>query len=162
METERFGNPNVFRAFDKAQKTMSHNVSIYSDEKEWWWSADVLNPENGDKKYSFDERTGILMRSTGVLSDRKMIFEHDIRRIEEEEEEGDIRRHYVCTWIKEWTMFAWLMIEDREYQSYLDFGISALDEPMFWTYPVGQEEEFDICGNIYERTDLMSLSPKER
>ncbi len=63
--------------------------------------------------------------------------------------------HYsVMTWIEEWKMFGWLMMD--EYASYLNDGVECLDESMFWTYNAGNEDPVMICGNIHDNPELLS------
>lgn len=49
------------------------------------------------------------------------------------ETEGRKKYQYVCTWIQEWGIFAWLGYPG-EYGDYKLFGISALDESMKESY----------------------------
>lgn len=91
-------------------------------------------------------------------SNNKPIYEGDIRREEIPEADGDRRYYYVCTWIKEWSMFAWLSITDGEYDKYISEGAEALDTTMYWTYPAGSDNDqsrITVCGNIYQNADLL-------
>lgn len=60
----------------------------------------------------------------------------------------------VMTWITEWSMWGWLMID--EYKEYMDAGVQSLDETMFWTYNADRDEEVMICGNIHQNQDLIN------
>lgn len=84
------------------------------------------------------------------------IYESDIRREEIEEDDGDRTFYFVCTWIEEWSMFAWLSVTDGEYQKYLEKGAESLDTVSYWTYPVGSDApETIVCGNIYTHPHLL-------
>ncbi len=86
----------------------------------------------------------------------KEIFSGDIRREEIELDEGDEREYYVCVWINEWSMFAWLHLIG-EYQTYLDKGTESLDTGLYWTYPLDKDEENKIivCGSIHDNKELL-------
>lgn len=100
--------------------------------------------------------TGILMKCIGLQdSNKKWIFEGDIRREEVEEEDGDRRYYLICTFIEEWSMFAFLNYTNGEYDLYLNQGVSALDSTMYWTYPTEDGGCGTICANIYEHPDYL-------
>lgn len=62
--------------------------------------------------------------------------------------------HYsVMTWIDEWKMWGWLMID--EYTDYLQNGVECLDEVLFWTYNAGSDDPVMICGNIHDNPELL-------
>jgi uncharacterized phage protein (TIGR01671 family) len=87
----------------------------------------------------------------------KEIYEGDIRREEIEFEDGDEIHYYVCVWINEWSMFAWLSATDGEYQKYLREGAESLDTTSYWTYPTndGDRQDIVVCGNIFEHPHLL-------
>ena len=70
--------------------------------------------------------------------------------------EVDIHYYLVVTWVKEWCMFCVLRID--EYHDYLEHGIEALDEPMFWTYTLEDTDsrKFFLCGNIHQNPELLN------
>lgn len=75
--------------------------------------------------------------------------------------EGEIfddldRIHWlIITYVKEWGLFGTL--HKSEYHDYLEHGIEALDEPMFWTYTLEDtdDKKYFLCGNIYENPELL-------
>jgi uncharacterized phage protein (TIGR01671 family) len=94
---------------------------------------------------------------TGLLDKNgKEIYEGDIFRIEESSEDDDRIFYVVITWVKEWAMFCSLLVES-EYFDYLNDGIEALDEPMFWTYTLEDtnSRKHFLCGNIYQNQELI-------
>lgn len=94
----------------------------------------------------------------------KEIYEGDIRREEIEFEDGDEIHYYVCVWINEWSMFAWLSATDGEYQKYLSEGAESLDTTSYWTYPAsdGDRQDIVVCGNIFEHPHLLEHSIIDR
>jgi hypothetical protein len=83
------------------------------------------------------------------------LYESDIVRNEKMEDEYDTAEYLVCVFIKEWAMFGLLTIE--EYHKYNKEGAEALDETMFWTFPINDidNEQRRICGNIYSHPELL-------
>lgn len=100
-----------------------------------------------------------LMQYVGLKDKNgKEIYEGDIFRIEESGQNGEPDEifYVVITWIKEWCMFGSL-IAKSEYQDYIDNGVKALDEPLFWTYTLEDTDSIKhfLCGNIYETPNLL-------
>lgn len=96
---------------------------------------------------------------TGFCLKGKQIHEEDIFR-----EECDDEIYYaVVAWIKEWCMFACLVINSdmNEYETYLTLGAEGLDESMFWTFPLCDEEfgERYLAGNIHQHPHLLQTPP---
>lgn len=53
----------------------------------------------------------------------------------------------VIVWIKEWSMFGCMFLE--EFEKYQLNGISELDESMFWTFPI-ENNLIEIIRNIHK------------
>jgi uncharacterized phage protein (TIGR01671 family) len=68
----------------------------------------------------------------------------------------DLIFYVVIVWVREWAMFATLRAED-EYSAYLNGGVKALDEPMFWTYTLEDtnSRKHFLCGNIFQNPELL-------
>jgi len=82
------------------------------------------------------------------------VFNGTIAFTEVEEDEGDRRIYVVCVWIEEWSMFAFLTVE--EYKNYLENGFESIDEPMFWTYNLQDSEKYHYAGNIFDNPELLN------
>lgn len=125
---------------------------------------------NGAKEMLFESQTGQvfkwyhehqdieIMQFTGLLDKNgKEIYEGDIFRIEEDGniDEEDRILYTVVVWIKEWCMFATLL--DYEYHDYIENGVKAIDEGMFWTYTLEDtnSNKHFLCGNIYQDPELL-------
>jgi len=116
-----------------------------------------INVHGGDTALSILHPEMIPMQFTGLHDKNgKEIYESDIFRLEESDDNGDIVIYLVITWVKEWCMFATLRTD--EYSDYLKKGIEALDEPMFWTYTLEDTDnhKYFLCGNVYANPDLLS------
>ena len=99
--------------------------------------------------------SAIIMQFTGFKIKGIDLFESDIVREETPTDGLDEVKYAVVTWIKEWGMWACLLIEG-EYQEYLEKGAEALDETMFWTFPIENiNNTKTICGNIYQNPELL-------
>jgi len=87
----------------------------------------------------------------------KEIYEGDIFRIEEDGniDVEDSILYVVVVWVKEWCMFATLL--DYEYHDYVENGVKAIDEQMFWSYTLEDtnSQKHFLCGNIYETPELL-------
>lgn len=71
-------------------------------------------------------------------------------------EESDLMYYLVIVWVKEWSMFCVLRVDD-EYFNYCTDGVKALDEPMFWAYTLKDTDDrrFFLCGNIHQNPYLL-------
>lgn len=84
------------------------------------------------------------------------LYDCDIIRNEKMDDYEDAVEYLVCAFIAEWSMFGLLTID--EYHKYNAEGADALDETMFWTFPIDdkENEQRRICGNIYENSNLLN------
>jgi len=72
--------------------------------------------------------------------------------------EGDIltdkdKNTTIVVWIDEWAMFG-CMFHD-EWELYRLKGVKEIDESMFWTFPI-ENNQLEVIGNIHENADLFS------
>jgi len=82
------------------------------------------------------------------------IYQGTIAFSEEELEEGiDKRTYFVCEWIEEWCMFAWLT--GAEYFLYQNGGVSNLSAIDYWTYPIENSEKYHYAGDLYDNPELL-------
>lgn len=97
-----------------------------------------------------------LCQQTHLTIKNKPLFINDVIRAIEENEHGgpDHYKLLFAVWVEEWSMVA--LLAEWEILDYEDNGVTNLDEPMFWSYPVAQEQfdngNFTIIGNIYDKT----------
>lgn len=152
MDNSRF----KFRVWDKVTNSMSPSFVLFG-EFTLMGAVHSWQRENGNKAPTSLEALNDLieMQYTGLKDKNgKEIYEGDIFRIEEDEE--DLIFYVVVVWVQEWCMFATLRVDD-EYQAYLNGGVKALDEPMFWTYTLEDtnSRKHYLCGNIYEHPELI-------
>ncbi len=150
-----------YRVYDPVTETLSKPFDLVELITGFVLTTDVL-------------QRGVFARGTGKLDDKDQeIFEGDIKRDEIEEEDGDRRFWYVCTWVKEWGMFAWLecsrlrsngMLNPAcEYNDYTSGRGDAtnLDDQMFWSYAFDKQETVHICGNIYTSPEVIKAEDPE-
>jgi uncharacterized phage protein (TIGR01671 family) len=144
-----------FRAWDPDAKKMIYKPETLK-------RVTYNETDNGFHMGRLDKTSGDwvefrIMQWTGLHDKNgKEIYEGDIFRIEEEEDEDDRVFYVVITWVKEWCMFCSLLVES-EYFDYLNDGIEALDEPMFWTYTLEDtnSSKHFLCGNVYQNPELI-------
>lgn len=112
----------------------------------WFYKLDFhMTPVDPETVCRFSGKT---------LAKGQKIFEGTIAFHEEELNEGDHRTYVVCVFIDEWSMFAFLTID--EYLTYLEQGAESLDEVLFWTYSLTQSEKYHYAGNIFDNPELLS------
>lgn len=98
----------------------------------------------------------LLMQFTGkYCHNNRELYEGDILFYEEAEEDGDTRYYLVIVWIPEWCMFA--SLDRDESKAYVEVGVDAIDETMFWTFSIEHSEEYHYAGNIYETPKLLEV-----
>lgn len=66
------------------------------------------------------------------------------------------RHVIVVTWVKEWGLYATLLVS--EYFSYRDpdIALAALDKTLYWTYQMEDLTEIKIIGNIHDNPELLN------
>lgn len=100
--------------------------------------------ESGCINYAVDPET--VCQFTGVCDKNgKQIFEGDILK----DTEDNIG---VVVWIEEWSMFGTLT--DYEYPEYAQKKVLALDESMFWSFPI-EESKSVVEGNKFDNPELL-------
>lgn len=130
------------------------NIDVNGRKSQEWIYFGIMSQPHIIGGYYNDDTLG---QFTGRLDKNgKEIYEGDIFRIEEDGDYVDIMIYVVIVWVSEWCMFAALRVED-EYHDYLNEGVKALDEPMFWTYTLEDtnSRKHYLCGNIYENPELL-------
>lgn len=150
-----------FRAFDKRLNKMVFTgfhligeVTAFNGMHEWIMEHMAETPEAETSLDRWDDF--VYMQWTGHTdSNNKDVYEGDVHREEIEFDTGDELYYFVCVWIQEWSIFAWLSVTDGEYQKYLVEGADSLDETMFWTYNIERANKITVCGNIYEHPHLL-------
>jgi len=149
-----------FRIWNPSGKNMLHDIENVYDCLKQQHAHDKTQPQRGFTiPYDHKADGMVWMQFTGQTDiTGKEVYEGDIGRVTEEEEFGDHNIYLICAWIKEWSMFAW--VEHNEYSNYLNKGVSALDEFMFWTYNM-EDSGVTICGNIYQHPDYILKCLKE-
>lgn len=125
------------------------------------WPTGEMEIVNCDSDTTGD-KISVIPETVGIWSGHKInetdLYAGDIVRNEIMNDEGDIMKYMVCMFIKEWTMFAMLWV--YEYQNYLNGGAEALDESMFWTFPIEDKDNVQrrICGNIWDNPELLNAA----
>jgi len=148
-----------FRIIYKGKVNGYERLTETKDSIHWEWMALDMNPDDGRERwvrgcypigfiYQRDQFTG------KTCHNNKEVYQGDILFYEESEENGDKRYYLVVTWIQEWCMFATLHIE--EYLNYIREGKEALDEVLFWTYPIEESEDYHYAGTIHENPELLN------
>ena len=124
-----------YRAWDRMQRKMASAVSVYNESDGIaWWSANHVDPETGNIICSFDEKTGVLLPSSGRKDDSGA-----------EEYKGDIVK-CVDTDGSEFTGMVTMI-------GYA-WGIETKDRFYAFSNLVGMQSE-NIIGNLYENLELL-------
>lgn len=88
------------------------------------------------------------------LNKGHLIFENTIAFSEVENEDGtDSRQYFVCVWIEEWCMFAWLTGSEKIL--YERGGVKNLESIDYWTYPIEESEKYHYAGNAFDNDELL-------
>ncbi len=130
-----------FRAWDNHTKVMTHVVSIYSElNGESWWGADVINPDNDDTMYSFDDDTGVLMQFTGAKDMMGVeVYEGDIML-------SDKNVLHTVSWSEK--KHCWFLVYRNVWNDKSDYFYKN----MLWGV-----KNCVVIGNVYENAELLKL-----
>jgi uncharacterized phage protein (TIGR01671 family) len=146
-------------ATTETMKQRELKFRVWSKSGKYWTTTGMSHgAENGKPCTAISGHPDlVIMQATGRKDkEGKEIYESDIFRVEEPGDEQDLVYYLVIVWVQEWAMFATLRVDD-EYPAYLREGVSALDEPMFWTYTLEDtnDRRFYLCGDIYSTPHLL-------
>lgn len=136
-----------------------------TDTKEWVY-GDLIQSCNTNDKWILQISESDLTNTVAVIPETvgqytnhnihdQRLYAGDIIRNEKMDDYEDAVEYLVCTFITEWAMFGLLTVD--EYHKYNSEGAEALDEYMFWTFPIDdkENEQRRICGNIYSTPELL-------
>lgn len=135
-----------FRCWDEANKRFHYwGYDVFSDLPKGIFTGPI-NPSFPSTQYTCHKVNG------------QDLYVGDILRNTKFSETEDENEYLVCCYIKEWSMFGLLMVD--EYHKYLEDGAEGLDETDFWTFPIEdkENEQRRICGNIYDNKNLLQTT----